>query len=255
MAQDSLGGGAVRFNIGQVISTSIAVFLRNLVPFTVITVIVGIPYILVSLLGGGGIDAAEIERTGQLPSGFWGMAAITMLIFILTYALTQSALIYGTVQDLRGQRASFGDCLSRGLSALPRVMIAALLASIAVAIGSMLLLIPGLILLVMWWVMVPAIVVEGADVGGSFGRSRDLTRGHRWGIFGILVLVAIAQWVVSFVIGLLGLALGGAVLAIVNLAVMLIFTAFACVLSAVGYYYLRAEKEGIFIDDIARVFD
>jgi len=255
MAQDNFGGGAVRFNIGQVISTSIAVFLRNLVPFTVITVIVGIPYILISLLGGASLDPAEIEQTGQLPSGFWGMALITMLIFILTYALTQSALIDGTVQDLRGQRASFGDCLSRGLSALPRAVIAALLGGLAIALGSALLLIPGLILAVMWWVMMPAIVVEGAGIGDSFGRSRALTSGHRWGIFGILVLVFVAQWVVSFVIGLLGLALGGILLEILNLAVMLVFTAFACVLSAVGYYYLRAEKEGANIDDIARVFD
>jgi MFS family permease len=255
MTQDILGGGTMRFNIGQVISTSSAGFLRNFVPFMVITVIVGIPYILISLLGAGNMDAAEIERTGQLPSGFWGMLLISMLIFILTYALTQSAIIYGTVQDLRGQRASFGDCLSRGLSALPRVVFAAILASIAVAIGSMLLLIPGIILLIMWWVLVPAIVVEGANVGAGFGRSRELTRGHRWGILGILILVAVAQWVVSFLIGLVALALGGTVVEIVNLALMLVFTAFACVLSAVGYYYLRAEKEGIIIDDIARVFD
>lgn len=32
-------------------------------------------------------------------------------------------------------------------------------------------------------------------------------------------------------------------------------TAFSSVLVAVGYYYLRAEKEGINADDIARVFD
>jgi hypothetical protein len=42
---------------------------------------------------------------------------------------------------------------------------------------------------------------------------------------------------------------------IVNIIVMFFFTAFAGVMVAVGYYYLRAEKEGIIIDDIAKVFD
>ena len=49
--------------------------------------------------------------------------------------------------------------------------------------------------------------------------------------------------------------LGTVAAEILNLVVTLGFTAFASVLSAVGYYYLRAEKEGIVIDDIARVFD
>jgi hypothetical protein len=32
-------------------------------------------------------------------------------------------------------------------------------------------------------------------------------------------------------------------------------TAFNAVVGAVGYYYLRAEKEGIDVNEIARIFD
>jgi hypothetical protein len=254
MAQD-VYPSSNRFAVGQVISTSIAIFLRNLVPFTVITGIVGIPYILVSLLGGSSLDTSAIERTGQLPPGFWGMVAVGALVSTLTYSLTQAAIVYGTVQDLRGQRASFGDCLSRGFAVLPRVLFAAILAGIGIGIGTMLLVIPGLILMVMWWVLVPSVVVEGVGVDKAFGRSGDLTRGHRWGIFGLLVLVWVVQWLVSLLVGMVAVALGGVFLQIANIVLELAFTAFACVLSAVGYYYLRAEKEGVIIDDIARVFD
>jgi hypothetical protein len=38
-------------------------------------------------------------------------------------------------------------------------------------------------------------------------------------------------------------------------AVSVVITAYASVLTSVGYYYLRAEKEGVLIDDIAKVFD
>jgi hypothetical protein len=254
MAQD-VYSSSIRFEVGRVISTSAAIFLRNLVPFTVIAAIVGIPYFLVGLLGAGSLDASTIEQTGQLPSGFWGMTVIGALVFTLTYSLTQAAIVYGTVQDLYGQRASFGDCLSRGFSALPRVLFAAILSTIGVALGSMLLVIPGIILALMWWVLVPAIVVEGVGVDSAFKRSGDLTRGHRWGIFGILVLVAVIQGVVSLLVGLVASVLGAVFAQIVNVGVELVFTAFACVVSAVGYYYLRAQKEGVIIDDIARVFD
>jgi len=254
MAQDISATGA-RFEIGRVISTSLAVFGRNLGPFLVIAFIIGIPYLLVSIMTASSIDVAAIEATGQLPSGFWGMVIVGTLIFMLTYSLTQAALVYGTVQDLRGQKASFGACLSRGLAALPRVVIVAILASIGVGIGSMLLVVPGIILLVMWWVITPAIVVEGAGIGESFGRSRELTPGHRWQIFGLLVIVGIVQWVVAFILGMLGAAIGAMAQQILNSLIMLFFSAFACVLAAVGYYYLRAEKEGIIIDDLAKVFD
>lgn len=254
MAQD-IGAPGVQFQIGRVISTSIAVFGRNIGPFLVIAFIIGIPYLLVSLMTASSIDIEAIQATGQLPSGFWGMVVIGILVYMLTYALTQAALVYGTVQDLRGQKASFGDCLSRGMAVLPRVLIVAVLASIGIWIGSLLLLIPGIILMVMWWIVNPVLVVEGAGVGEAFGRSRALTSGRRWQIFGILLLVGVIYWVVSYVLALVGGAVGLMVQQLLSAVVMLVFSSFASVLAAVGYYYLRAEKEGIMIDDLAKVFD
>jgi hypothetical protein len=58
----------------------------------------------------------------------------------------------------------------------------------------MLLIVPGLILMVIWSVAVPAKVVEKIGVFDAFTRSRDLTRGRRWPIFGLFVLYAIAAW-------------------------------------------------------------
>jgi hypothetical protein len=255
MVHDGLAGGQ-RFELGRVISTSIAVFARNLGPFAVITFLIGIPYILISLWSVS--SASELQaaaQTGELPAGFIGMAGVGFLIFLLTNTLAQSAITYGTVQDLRDQRTSFGDALGRGLTMLPRVIVAAILASIGIAIGFALLFIPGLILVLMWWVFVPVIVVEGVGVIEAFGRSRGLTRGHRWGILGLLVIVGIAQSIVALLAGLIGNLFGPMAAEILNTLVALFFTAFSSVLAAVGYYFLRAEKEGVVIDDIARVFD
>jgi hypothetical protein len=126
----------------------------------------------------------------------------------------------------------------------------------------LLLVVPGIILMVMFWVYVPAIVVENAGIMECFGRSRALTRGHRWGIFGMFVLLialifGLEMILITQVEDMRGFAMaissGWALWAIS--AVSVVVTAYAAVLTSVGYYYLRAEKEGVLIDDIAKVFD
>src|SRR5689334_7419720 len=103
---------AQEFTVGRVISTSLAVFGRNLVPFVVLALVIGIPYIVITVGVTGSVDLEAMEQTGQLPPGFWGMLLIGSLIYLLTYAVTQSVIIYGTFQDIRGQKAAFGDCLA-----------------------------------------------------------------------------------------------------------------------------------------------
>ena len=48
---------------------------------------------------------------------------------------------------------------------------------------------------------------------------------------------------------------GGLAASIINYVFNALLTAFTSVLVAVGYYYLRAEKEGIDANEIARIFD
>jgi hypothetical protein len=112
-----------------------------------------------------------------------------------------------------------------------------------------------LFLFVIWWVFVPAIVAENAGPVACFGRSRRLTKGHRWGILGILVLVFLANVVAGIVVQLLAKIGAPAAATFVNVVVSLFFAALSSVLTAVGYYSLRAEKEGFGISDLARVFD
>jgi hypothetical protein len=49
---------------------------------------------------------------------------------------------------------------------------------------------------------VPVIVLEGAGVGASFGRSRQLVRGYGGPVFGAIILVFLLLIVVDLVIAL-----------------------------------------------------
>jgi hypothetical protein len=268
MAQDSMAGGRP-FEIGTTLSTTFSVLGRNIVTFLAISVLIGIPYILIVVLGVG-MGASG----GDMSAAMGAMAMIGALVALLTYVVAQAAINYGAFQDLRGNRPQIGDCLRQGFAAMPRVVGAGLIAILAIggiAIVTMFLAfipIVGLIimvavfvlvffLLVNWWVIIPVIAVEKTGVLECFSRSRALTAGNRWRILGLLIVVGLAQGVINFIVEKI-LGGGGAMLVvglILTVAVTLVFITFNAVLTAVGYYYLRSGKEGIVIDDIVKVFD
>jgi hypothetical protein len=74
---------------------------------------------------------------------------------------------------------------------------AGLLAGLGVAVGLVLLIVPGLILLTWWCLIVPVIVLEGKRVGESFGRSRELVHGHGWTVFGVVIITFLVSTIAS----------------------------------------------------------
>jgi hypothetical protein len=84
---------------------------------------------------------------------------------------------------------------------------ASILAGIGIAIGFILLIVPGLILLTYWCLIVPFIVIGRAGVFESFGRSMRTVRGYAWRVFGTYVLVFLILIAVAIVLGFILLLL------------------------------------------------
>jgi hypothetical protein len=122
--------------------------------------------------------------------------------------LLQAALVKA-VQDVRDGRAdlSLGETVSAVTPYIWAVAGASILAGIAITVGLFLVIVPGLYLVTIWAVIVPVIVIERSGALASFGRSRELVRGHGWHVFGTLVLVFVILIVVDIVLGLIFLAL------------------------------------------------
>jgi hypothetical protein len=122
--------------------------------------------------------------------------------------LLQATLIKA-VQDVRDGRAdlSIGGTVSAATPYIWSVAAAAILAGIAITIGLILIIVPGLWLITIWAVIIPVIVIERTGALASFGRSRQHVRGHGWHVFGTLVLVFVILLVVEFILGLIFAAL------------------------------------------------
>jgi hypothetical protein len=251
---------ALQFSIGNVLATSFAVIRRNIVAFLLLAIVISIPYIVIKRMVGVDpqVYQEQINQQHTLyfarlgSSGSW----IRMIVSIVTSSLVTAALVYGTFQDLRGQRAAIGDLVRRGFSSLVPVVFAALIFSILLLIGTILLVVPGMILATALWVYAPVIVVEKAGIGASFTRSRALTKGHRWAILGLYVIVVVVVVATEIlVVSALHISMAALGYNWASVPIWIFTQVFIAVMSAVGYYYLRAEKEGISVSEIATVFD
>lgn len=114
------------------------------------------------------------------------------------------------VQDGR-RDMTVGDLASAvGPVVLPLIG-AGILAGIAIGIGLILLIVPGLILLTIWAVIAPVIVVEHSGVIDAFGRSRELVRGNGWPVFGVIVCVFLIVAIVGAILGAIAVGISDSV--------------------------------------------
>jgi hypothetical protein len=142
-----------------------------------------------------------------LAAGAWG-AFIAWLLSLFGFFLLQAALVKA-VQDVRDGRVDLDlqATLSAALPFVGTVAIAGILASIGIAIGFVLIIVPGLILLTFWSLIVPWIVLGGAGAIESFGRSWRTVRGYAWNVFGTYVLTFLIWIAAGIVLGVILLAL------------------------------------------------
>jgi hypothetical protein len=252
---------ARQFTIGNVLGTSFTTLRRNIVPFGIFALVFGLVNLVAERVGEiiGLQIAAATKADVPVTWGTWAppiLLAIAVLFGSMAISsLATAAVTYGVFQDMRGQRAGTVDCLARGLASILPVVGGSLVFSLMVILASILLVVPGVLVFAACWLFIPAIVVEKRGIIESIRRSAYLTRGRRWVVLGLLLVVGIASLLVSSgLTRVLQSAMGGwtsGALYISDSAMM----AFDAVMTAVSYYYLRADKEGIAIDDIAAVFD
>jgi len=174
------------------------------------------------------------------------LALTAMVVSLVGTFWLQGALVFA-VDDVRDGKVdtTVGQVFERVRPHLGTLILAGILAALGVAVGLVLFIVPGLILLTWWCLIVPVIVLEGKHVGESFSRSRELVCGHAWTVFGVVVvtalLTAIASGIIQSIFSFLGSFLrywiGGAIAS----AVVGPFFAVALTLM---YFKLRGLGEG-----------
>lgn len=190
------------------------------------------------------------------------------LMGLAFYAIVQGSLVRVTVDQEEGRKAELGESIAAGLRVALPLILMTIVSGIAMMIGTILLVVPGVILFVMWSVSSPALVDERLGILSALGRSRALTRGYRWRIFGMELLLLVLMWIVMGVTAVLVMAGGSFSLqsmaaaqqspSIVAIVVMLVVQTLISVVWGVChaslFVELRNAKDGFSGEALAEVF-
>lgn len=241
------GGEPSDVAVGRVLSRAWTVFTNNFVVFFVTTLVVSLPNLLIETAG-------TASATANPSAVLWKMGIAFPLVLILN-TIGEAVIVYGAFQDLRGQPVHLGEALRKGLARFFPILGLAIVSSIGIAIGVLLLVVPGVILAIMWSVALPVCVLEQLGPTSSLGRSSELTKGHRWKILGIVILLVIANVLGAFVLGLLLAPVGFMAAVIGSLVWTALWTAYYNSVLVMIYHDLRVSKEGVDVEQIAAVFD
>lgn len=255
-----------QMSVGRVIQRAFSAFRQNPAVILGLAFLVGaVPGLLLSYL----FIKLGFFTPGGLRSGAFsfralmGATLVSTMIGIVIAALVQGALTRAVITASEGRRATFAESISTGLRVVLPLIGLGIVFAVGVALGFVLLVVPGIILLLMWAVAVPTLVVERVGIFDALRRSAELTKGSRWRILGLYVVLVIIYWVFEAVIGVVGLKMYGSLAAASGFTLGNVIA--SIILGTVSntlwgtiqpslYVELRQAKEGDSAERLAEVF-
>jgi predicted Zn finger-like uncharacterized protein len=204
MAPGGIGatGAAIQrrpLDIGGVMSHAWEVWQKNL------GLLVG-GFLVIMLISGVVVGPFTALRVNFEMQGEREMAAVIGLIGNIINQIVSTYLGIGYAQLClklaRGQQADFAQIFAGGSRFLP-VLAVSILMGLAIGLGFLACIVPGIILALMWWPAYYLVVDEKADIIESFSVAARITK-ENWGS-------AFALWFVSagiMILGLLALCVG-----------------------------------------------
>lgn len=236
--------------VGDVISRAFSILFKNFVPFMVLTAVVYTPIIVMTLMMVSRAERGELDEQDAAVFG----VSVGLAAFLLNL-IASAAVMYGVIQQLRGQHAGMGASISVGLKRLLPVLGVGVLMGVCILLGLAALIIPGIILVFMFYVAIPVTVIEHLGPIDALKRSKALTDGYKGTLFGLNFLIGLISGGVNLVVGIIQEAAPGTAALVIDLGSSIFLGALGAVVTAIVYHDLRAIKEGTNVDDLVRVFE
>ncbi len=250
--------------VGEILGAAVQVVRRHFLLLAAASLVVsalGTLAIWGVLAGNGQIElfvteswlSPALNGTGSIPGSVLAAAAVRLLVSVVGGVLIAGLATVCAAQDTLGKptgRAEWRDRLTRRL---PLLIGLSLLVAVAVGLGLVVLIVPGVLIYLAWLVATPVAVLERSTIGVSLNRSVQLTAGERGRLLGLVaavlaVTVLLSFFVTSLIGGLLAdLSPTGALLVseATSAAVTLFTGPWAGAVTALAYIDLRIRKENL----------
>ncbi|MGH7151135.1 MAG: hypothetical protein ACREIU_10570, partial [Planctomycetota bacterium] len=236
--------------VGEILDRALRVYLLNLGGLLPIALVVLVPLALIGLALG------EAGQTEGSPSRASKLAVVlgTSATNLFGWTLLQGSLIQAVSDVYLGNRAGVQTAFGRAFRRVLPMLGAALLMTIAIFVGFLLLIVPGILWLAALSCVNAAVMLESRSVLGSFRRSRELTRGFRKKALLLIVLASLIGWIWGALVGAVSgwLDLGPASLTVLTHAANVFYAPFYAVVTILLYYDLRIRKEAFDLEVLAR---
>jgi hypothetical protein len=175
-------------DVGGLFGDSLRVFIPHAWLFILLSAAVVIPVEII--VEGIGLEmlTSSYDESPPLAESI----APTVVGFLVVTPIITAISIYALQSIAEGQRPSAGQVFVAGFEAFTPLFGAVLLAAIGIALGFVALFLPGVYLLIRWYFVPQAVVIEGARGPAALSRSSEIVQGHWWRTLGLVVLANVA---------------------------------------------------------------
>jgi hypothetical protein len=176
--------GIRSFGIATVVRDTVSIFTGNLWLITKIVVVIVTPL--------------QIFRALNVPdrTDDWELMTWSFLLGAAARVLVAPALIYALMKVLEtGETPGIQESYRWGVNKLIKLSVCALVTGVLTAVGYVLCIIPGIIIMLSLALVYPIAVLEEGSVSEILSGSRDLTKGHRleilvaWFLLGLIMII------------------------------------------------------------------
>ncbi|HET8624774.1 MAG TPA: hypothetical protein VFM14_14515 [Gemmatimonadales bacterium] len=242
-------------SIGEILDTSFQLYRRYFVTLATIGVLcTAVPLMMDVYIEASGGRIAHL-----------GMALFSAVLLMTLNSVATAATVFVVSEGYLGREAGAGDALQFAAPFVWRLILAQVANFLLTFVGTLLFIIPGLIVLVGLSLTPPALVVENLSSTGALGRSWRLTKGARWKLVGVFIplflILVVPMIAITVVVGVIASIVGVAAgadssaasvlgAAFAGLVQMLVYPLFNCALT-IAYYDQRIRKEGFDLEVLA----
>jgi hypothetical protein len=176
------------------------------------------------------------------------------LYMLVVAPIVSTAVTYAVAEVFVGRPVTAGAALRRVVGLIGPLTVTSLLSVLAVGLGLVLLVIPGLYLMLAFMLVWQVVVIEGVSGAAALRRSRALMGGNLLRGFGVLFLGAVISELVSGVLhGAVSFAGNPLLTGLAGGLAQAAASAFTAAVGVVLYFDVRCRHEAFDLEHLARL--
>ncbi len=243
--------------LGQIIGRAFNIYTNNIIPIFIISIVLSIPVILFQLNFYVPINSSNIFVR------YFNNTGLTIISLTMT-ALTTGLIIEFISKKYLNENTTIKQYIKNTFPRIIPLIGLSLLVSILSAIGYLMLVIPGIIIILGLSLTNQVFIIEKKGIIDSIKRSWHLTKGDRGYIFGVIMILGLLS--VPLLFGFIYLLLPiitqtiktRSLLSLISVVTTNIVSAIIRPFAACGiiliYFNLRIKKEGFELEHLAKHF-